>query len=84
MTGTVSPKKGKAILDRFRAGELDLLVGTATMRTGTDGLDRVCDTLIIIDDTDDDAARQQLIGRILPRGLETPIDNKRVWRLVAT
>ena len=84
LTGNVSPKKGSAILDRFKAGELDVLVGTATMRTGTDGLDRVCDTLIIIDDTEDDAARQQLIGRILPRGVEQPIDNKRVWRLVAT
>lgn len=84
LTGFTSPKKGKEILDRFRAGELDVLVGTATMRTGTDGLDKVCDTLIIIDDTEDDAARQQLIGRILPRGVEAPIGNKRVWRLVAT
>ncbi len=84
LTGKISKKRGKEILDSFRAGELDVLVGTATMRTGTDGLDRVCDTLIIIDDTEDDAARQQLIGRILPRGVEQPIDNKRVWRLVAS
>ena len=84
LTGQTSPKMGKSILDDFRKGVIDILVGTATMRTGTDGLDRVCDTLIIIDDTEDDAARQQLIGRILPRGVEQPIDNKRVWRLVAT
>lgn len=84
LTGQTSKKLGKQILDQFRAGELDVLVGTATMRTGTDGLDKVCDTLIIIDDTDDDAARQQLIGRILPRGVEQPIDKKRVWRLVAS
>ncbi len=84
LTGSTSKALGRLTLDNFRAGLLDVLIGTATMRTGTDGLDRVCDTLIIVDDTDDDAARQQLIGRILPRGIEAPIDNKNVWRLKAT
>lgn len=58
------------------------LVGTATMATGTDGLDKVCDMLIIVDDTDDPSLRRQLIGRILPRGTDTDISKKRILRLV--
>lgn len=45
-----------------------MLVATATLATGTDGLDKVCDTLLILQDTQDDSLRRQLIGRILPRG----------------
>lgn len=84
LTGDTPKPQAREIRQQFREGKLDVLVGTATMRTGTDGFDKVCDTLIIVDDTTDDAAREQLIGRILPRGVEAPIDNKRVWRLVAT
>ena len=84
LTGAAPGSKADAIIEMFRTGHLRLLVGTATMRTGTDGFDKACDTLILVDDTEDDAAREQLIGRILPRGVEAPIDSKRVWRLVAT
>ena len=84
LTGSTPTSKADAIIEMFRSGQLRLLVGTATMRTGTDGFDKVCDTLILVDDTEDDAAREQLVGRILPRGVETPIDNKRIWRLVAS
>jgi hypothetical protein len=52
------------------------------LATGTDGLDRVCDTLVILDDTDDDALRRQLIGRIMPRGDYVSIADKQVFRFV--
>ena len=57
------------------------LIGTATLATGTDGLDKVCDTLLILDDTDDDALRRQLVGRILPRGSDTDASQKKIFRL---
>lgn len=57
------------------------LIGTATLATGTDGLDKVCDTLLILDDTDDDALRRQLVGRILPRGSDTDASLKKIFRL---
>ena len=63
-------------------GQARILVGTASLATGTDGLDRVCDTLLILDDTDDDALRRQLVGRILPRGGYTPDVEKKIFRMV--
>lgn len=65
----------------FKEGRHDVLIGTATLATGTDGLDKMCDTLLIVDDTDDDSLRRQLMGRILPRGLDVDASSKRVWRL---
>lgn len=59
-------------IEEFRCGRLDVLIGTATLATGTDGIDKVCDTMVILDDTDDDSLRRQLVGRILPRGESTP------------
>jgi superfamily II DNA or RNA helicase len=70
------------IIQEFRDGVHDILIGTATLATGTDGLDKVCDTLVIVDDTDDDALRRQLIGRIMPRGAATNSASKRIYRLV--
>lgn len=59
-----------------------VLVGTATMATGFDGADKVCDTMIIVDDTTDDAKRQQLMGRILPRGGDTDVSKKKFYRFI--
>lgn len=85
VTGNTSARDKEAIIQRFRMGDSKVLIGTATLATGTDGLDKVCDSLIIFDDTEDDALRRQLIGRILPRGIgNTNASKKRVWRLVAT
>jgi superfamily II DNA or RNA helicase len=82
VTGT-TPKQAKLdALDMFRNGSLDILIGTATLATGTDGLDKVCNTLLIIDDTDDDALRRQLVGRIMPRGAATSTAGKKIVRLV--
>lgn len=80
--GGTPAKKKAAYIDAFRDGVLDVLVGTATLATGTDGMDKVCDQLIILDDTDDDSLRRQLIGRIMPRGEGGDASSKLVHRLV--
>ena len=82
ITGTVSTKQKARIKQSFIDGELDVLIGTSSLATGMDGVDKMCDTLIIVDDTDDDALRRQLMGRILPRGLDTDTTGKTVYRLV--
>ena len=84
VTGDTPAKKKAARIAAFRDGVLDVLVGTASLATGTDGLDKVCDTLIILDDTDDDSLRRQLIGRIMPRGADADASNKQVFRLLLT
>jgi hypothetical protein len=80
--GSVSTKMKQGRIDAFKVGLIDVLVGTASLATGTDGLDKVCDTLLILDDTDDDSLRRQLIGRIMPRGSSTNASKKVVKRLV--
>lgn len=82
VTGKTSLKEKQELLDQFRSGVYSVLVGTATLATGTDGLDKVCDTLIILDDTDDDALRRQIVGRILPRGEDTDASMKKIYRWV--
>ena len=82
VTGSTSPKKKESYLSAFRDGVLDVLVGTASLATGTDGLDKVCDSLIILDDTEDDSLRRQLIGRIMPRGEDTDASKKQVHRIL--
>lgn len=83
LTGGCTTKQKQFILDRFMKSEYQVLVGTAALATGTDGLDKVCDSLLILDDTDDDALRRQLIGRIMPRGVDsTSSHTKYVQRLV--
>ena len=81
ITGKTSAKEKEFILREFRAKSLRVLIGTASLATGTDGLDKVCDTLLILDDTDDDSLRRQLIGRIMPRGADNDATMKKVLRL---
>jgi superfamily II DNA or RNA helicase len=81
VTGDTPKQLKETIIQEFRMGQHNVLIGTATLATGTDGLDRVCDTLLILDDTDDDALRRQLIGRIMPRGDFVSATAKRVIRL---
>jgi superfamily II DNA or RNA helicase len=82
--GGVSKKVKQQVLDLFLAGDLPVLVGTASLATGTDGLDKVCDRLIILDDTDDDSLRRQLIGRIMPRGAVATGHTNEVYRFIPT
>lgn len=84
VTGKTSTKDKLNIIEAFRRQEFSILVGTASLATGTDGLDKVCNLLYIIDDTEDPSLRRQLVGRIMPRGLSTNLADKRVYRLVAT
>lgn len=84
ITGDTPKKVKAAILNEFRTGAHDILIGTATLATGTDGLDRVCDTLVILDDTDDDALRRQLVGRIMPRGAFSNVSDKQILRFTPT
>lgn len=81
VTGDSSKDSKEQAIQQFKDGRCDVLIGTATLATGTDGLDRVCDTLIILDDTDDDALRRQLIGRIMPRGDYVSSTTKEIFRL---
>lgn len=81
VTGDITASEKLRRVAQFKEGQHDVLIGTATLATGTDGLDKMCDTLLIVDDTDDDSLRRQLMGRILPRGLDTDASAKQVWRL---
>jgi hypothetical protein len=38
--------------------------------------------LILVDDTDDESLRRQIIGRILPRGADTDASKKVIYRLI--
>lgn len=81
VTGKIAKSEARETLHRFRSGAYDVLFGTATMATGVDGLDKVCDMLILLDDTDDGSLRRQVIGRILPRGDLADVSKKVVARI---
>lgn len=82
VTGKTTKKDKDRLVQEFKDGKHDVLVGTASLATGTDGLDKMCDWLVILDDTTDDSLRRQLIGRIMPRGLDTDASRKQVYRLL--
>lgn len=85
VNGQMSKVAKNEAIEEFKAGRLNALVGTQTLATGTDGLDKMCDVLVIIDDTEDNAMRRQLIGRIMPRGQATIVSHSnRVVRIVAS
>ena len=81
ITGKNTKKSKEAELHRFINGDMEVLVGTASIATGTDGIDKVSDLLILVDDTDDESLRRQIIGRILPRGADTDASKKVIYRL---
>lgn len=81
ITGKDSKKVKEKELHRFIHGDMEVLVGTASIATGTDGIDKVSDLLILVDDTDDESLRRQIIGRILPRGADTDASKKVIYRL---
>lgn len=82
VTGSMSKPMKDAALARFLTGSVPVLIGTSTLSTGTDGIDKMCDTLVILDDTDDDALRRQLIGRVLPRGDSDSSTTKQIVRFI--
>ena len=80
ITGDTTPKKKDEIFQSFLKGEFNVLIGTATLATGADGIDKICDKMIILDDTDDDSLRRQLVGRILVRGVTGSNEGKVAYR----
>lgn len=74
--GELTKKRKDQEIAKFKDGTAKFMVGTQSMSTGTDGLDKICDTMIIVDDMEDPSARRQLVGRILVRGTSGSNDNK--------
>lgn len=73
ITGKTTKKQLEAIKYQYinDSNPARVLVGTSTLATGMDGLNKVCDRLLIFDDiVGDDSKRRQLIGRVLPRGTQ--------------
>ena len=59
----------------FLQSKKGILIGTASLATGVDGIDKVCQSMVILDDVvGDNSLRRQLIGRILPRGEDDGIE----------
>lgn len=82
VTGNTKLNDKLEILEQFKRYELDILIGTSTLATGTDGVDKMCNTMIMLNDTEDAALRRQLVGRILPRGEDADYSIKQFWRIV--
>lgn len=58
---------------RFVDGDLDVLIGTSAIGTGVDGLQKVCDRLIINVLPWTHAEFEQLVGRIYRQGQQRPV-----------
>jgi len=81
ITGDVNKETRLIEVQRFIDGESMILIGTSAMATGLNGLDKVCDDMALVHDTDDNMLRKQLIGRVKARGKDSDNSNKRVDRL---
>jgi len=69
ITGALTDTQARQMKEQFIAtGDKAVMIGTASLATGVDGLDGVCNHLIELDPTNDGSMRRQLIGRVLPRG----------------
>jgi hypothetical protein len=55
-------------LEQFKSGEIDVLIGSSSIGTGVDGLQFVCDRLIINSLPWTNAEYEQLIGRLWRQG----------------
>ena len=60
--------ESKQGLEQFKAGEIDVLIGSSSVGTGVDGLQFVCDRLIINCLPWTNAEYEQLIGRLWRQG----------------
>jgi len=63
-TGVEDAKERDSAKQKFIAREIDILIGTAPIGTGVDGLQYVCDRLIIASLPWTHAEYEQLVGRI--------------------
>ena len=82
LTGQDSTKIKELKRVQFVEGSAQILVGTSSLATGMDGVDKVANTLVILDDTPDDSLRRQLVGRVLPRGAAKQKRGTWVYRMV--
>jgi hypothetical protein len=77
ITGDTSEDDVENFKQMFIQSDHGLLIGTSAIATGMDGVDKTCHHMLILDDiVGDNALRRQLIGRILPRGVDD--DDERV------
>lgn len=60
--------ESKAGLRQFKEGEVDVLIGSAPIGTGVDGLQEVCDRLVFLSLPWTHAEYEQIIGRIKRQG----------------
>jgi superfamily II DNA or RNA helicase len=61
----------ETVKQEFIQCETGWLIGTTTLATGIDGIDKACHAMLILDPIDGDPSlTRQLIGRILPRGAD--------------
>jgi len=58
----------KTGLENFKSGKIDVLIGSSALGTGVDGLQYICNRLIIVCLPWTSAAYEQLIGRIYRQG----------------
>lgn len=72
-TGEVDSDSRGNILEGFLNGNIDVLIGSSAIATGVDGLQQVCNRLIINVLPWTHAEREQLIGRIYRQGQQNPV-----------
>lgn len=60
--------RSKGGLNRFKAGDADVLIGSATIGTGVDELQYVCNRLIFLSLPWSNAEYQQIVGRLHRQG----------------
>lgn len=64
-TGDVTKARRREVLNRFRAGELEIIVMViAAAGTGTDGLQDVCNNLVWLSHDDDPSNNKQALARL--------------------
>ena len=67
-TGDDSPEFRSQNLEDFKSGKIDILIGSRPIGTGVDGLQEVCDRMIIVSLPWTNAEYEQLKGRIYRQG----------------
>jgi superfamily II DNA or RNA helicase len=67
-TGNETEEQRKDIIDNFINSNLDVLIGSKPISTGVDGLQKVCNNMIIISAPWTNAEYHQLIKRIYRQG----------------
>ncbi len=72
-TGEVESDSRREILQEFKEGNIDVLIGSSAVATGVDGLQQVCNKLIINVLPWTHAEFEQLIGRIYRQGQQNPV-----------